>query len=130
VVQGRDTKGQTRAQFVSKAEYIGESPKSVQDLLEAENAKRDGRRVVNEDTAEVITWICEQPEPVTWTAIARQQGLDPNAKDAESKKELSALNRKLGRAVGRGDIDKPGKGLYSKPTGLRPLAGLGEEEGY
>jgi len=128
VVRGKDSKGQTRDQFVSKAEYLGDSPKSVQDLLEAENVKRDGRRVVNEDTAEIIGWICDQPEPVTWTAIARQAGYDPNSKDAETKKELSALNRKLGRAVDRGDIDKPGKGLYAKPSGLRPIAGLGEEE--
>lgn len=128
VVRGKDTKGQIRDQFVSKAEYLGDSPKSVQDLLEAENAKRDGRRVVNEDTAEIIGWICDQPEPVTWTAIARQAGHDPNSKDPEAKKELSALNRKLSRAVDRGDIDKPGKGLYAKPSGLRPIAGLGEEE--
>ncbi|MFG6476384.1 AAA family ATPase [Microbacterium sp. P06] len=129
-VHGRDTKGQTRTQLVSKAEYIGESPKSVQDLLETENAKRDGRRVVNEDTAEVITWIREQAEPVKWTEIARQADLDPNGKDAETKKALVALNKKLARAVERGDLDRPDKGLYCKPSGLRPIPGLGAEEEF
>lgn len=44
VVRGRGAKGQTRNRLASKAEYIGESPKSVQDLLEAKNAKRRPRR--------------------------------------------------------------------------------------
>ncbi|WP_168627364.1 AAA family ATPase [Cryobacterium sp. BB307] len=130
VVQGRDTKGKTRNQFVSKAQYIGDSPRSVQDLLEAENAKRDGRRVVNEDTAETIAWICDQPGPVTWSAIARQVGVDPNAKEGPAKQERTNLMKKLSRAVARGDISKTGKGLYSKPTGLQPIPGLGGQEDY
>jgi hypothetical protein len=130
VVRGRDTKGNIRNQLVSKAEYVGDSPKSVQDILEAENAKRDGRRVVNEDTAEIIAWICEQDEPVNWSTIARQAGVDPNAKEGAAKQERTNLMRKLSRAVERGDISRVGKGLYSKPTGLRPLAGLGGEEGF
>lgn len=128
IVQGRDTKGNRRSQFVSKAEYVGESPKSVQDLLEAENSKRDGRRGVNEDTTEVIAWICEQDEPVRWIDICAQFDVDPNAKDGPEKQARTNLHRKLGRAVDRGDIRRVNKGRYHKPDGLRPLDGLGEEE--
>jgi hypothetical protein len=85
---------------------------------------------VNEDTAEIIAWICEQDEPVNWSTIARQAGVDPNAKEGAAKQERTNLMRKLSRAVERGDISRVGKGLYSKPTGLRPLAGLGGEEGF
>jgi len=126
-VQGRDSKGNRRMQFVSKAEYVGESPKSVQDVLEAENAKRDGRRNVQDDTAEVIEWIREQEEPVRWSAIARHFGVDPNAKDDPDKRASVNLHKKIDRAVDRGDIGKYGRGLYGKPSGLRPLDGLGEE---
>lgn len=128
VMQGRDTKGNRRSQFVSKATYIGESPKSVQDLLESENAKRDGRHNVQDETAEVIAWICEQDEPVRWIDICAHVGVDPNAKDAPEKQARTSLHKKLGRAVDRGDISRVDKGRYYKPTGLRPLSGLGEEE--
>lgn len=127
-VRGRDTKGNHRSQVVSKATHIGESPKSVQDLLEAESAKRDGRRAVNDDTAEVIAWICEQNEPVRWVDICAHVGVDPNAKDGPEKRAGTNLHRKLGRAVDRGDLSRVERGLYHRPTGLRPLDGLGEEE--
>ncbi|GEB94169.1 AAA family ATPase [Microbacterium lacticum] len=128
VVQGRDTKGNVRSQLVSKAAYIGDSPKSVQDLLEAENSKRDGRRGVKEETAEVIEWICEQDEPVRWIDICIRFDVDPNAREGAGKQARTNLHRKLGRAVDRGDIRRVGKGLYHKPDGLRPIDGLGEEE--
>lgn len=128
VVQGRDTKGNRRNQFVSKAEYVGESPKSVQDLLEAENAKRDGRRVVKDETREVIDWICEQDEPVRWVDICQHFGVDPNAKDGSEKQARTNLHKKLRRAVDRGDISRVDRGQYHRPTGLRPLSGLGEDE--
>jgi hypothetical protein len=123
-VQGRDTKGNRRVQHVSRAKYIGDSPKSVDDILEAESVKRDGRRVVDDTTSEVIEWICAQPEPVPWAAICRRFDVDPNGKDPDSMKAKNNLTRKLSRAVDRGDIEKADKGLYRKPTGLRPLNGL------
>jgi hypothetical protein len=125
-VEGRDTKGRRRVQHVSRAEYIGDSPKSVDDLLQEESAKRDGRRVVDDTTAEVIEWIRSQPGPVSWKSICEQFEIDPNGKDADSKRAKTNLTRKLGRAVERGDIEKADRGLYRKPTGLRPLSGLEE----
>lgn len=129
-VAGVDSKGTVRDQFVSKARYMGESPRSVQDLLETENAKRDGRRVPDADTADVIDWIWAQPAAVPWVEIARRQGLDPNDKDSTTQKALSALNRKLGRACDRGEIEKASRGLYRKPAGLQPLHGFGAEESF
>lgn len=129
-VTGRDSQGNQRSQGVSQAVYAGESPMSVDDLLEAESAKRDGRRVVNEDTAEIIGWICEQPEPVSWSEIARQASVDPNAKEGLAKRERTNLMRKLSRAVERGDLGKYGRGLYGKPTGIVPLPGMDNEEKY
>lgn len=129
-VTGHDSRGNRRSQWVSQAVYAGQSAVSVDDVLEAESAKRDGRRVVNEDTAEIIGWICEQPEPVSWSAIARQAGVDPNAKEGPAKRERTNLMRKLSRAVDRGDLGKYGKGLYGKPTGVVPLPGMDDEEAY
>ncbi len=123
-VLGKNSKGEEKPQGVSVARFMGESSKSVDDILNEEQTKRDARHQVDGDTADIIAWIVSQPHGVRWIDICKQAGIDPNAKDADTKRAVVNLSRKLGRAVNRGDLSSPEKGLYQRPSTLRPLEGM------
>lgn len=120
-VEGVDSLGVVRRQQVALAKFLGRSEKSVDDILQEEAMKRDGRRQVDNETAELIEWIKNQPIPMTWKQICTQAGLDSNGKSPDAKGQLTNLSKKLKRAVERGELSKTSKGTYGRSDGLTPL---------
>lgn len=127
-VTGRNSKNEQRRTRVSLAKYAGESSKSVNDILNEEQTRHDGRHQVDSGTAEILAWIVDQPDGARWVDICKQADIDPNGKEPEDKKARQNLSAKLKRAVNRGDLSKDAKGLYRRPPVLEPLAGLAKED--
>ncbi|MGN6272168.1 MAG: AAA family ATPase [Protaetiibacter sp.] len=127
-VTGRNSKGELRPSRVSLATYVGESAKSVDDILNEEQTRGDARHKVDSDTAEIIAWIIAQPNGARWVDICEEAGVDANSREPEEKKARENLSAKLRRAVKRGDLSKDVKGLYRRPPTLQPMDGLTRED--
>lgn len=88
----------------SRVDWLGEDDRSVREVLEASTAHADP--AVGELATEVLAWITEQGRPVTTEEIAKEFG---DVKPA-------TLRSCLSRAVKRGSLIKPARGLFESKS--------------